>query len=69
MKWDHYLLLIVVLNVYLCHRCFHRVCKVKSLKDKKGKTVLNGFVEIVNESKRKPNKLWVWVGRSRRAIL
>ena len=32
---------------------------VKRLKDKKAKTVLNGFVEIVNKSKRKPNILWV----------
>ena len=30
---------------------------VKPLKDKKGKTVLNAFIEIVNESNRKPNKL------------
>ena len=28
---------------------------VKPLKDKKGKTVLNGFIRIVNESNRKPN--------------
>ena len=32
---------------------------VKPLKDKKSKTVLNAFIEIVNESNRKPNKLWV----------
>ena len=30
---------------------------VKSVKDKKGKTVLNVFIEIVNEFNRKPNKL------------
>ena len=36
---------------------------VKPLKDKKGKTVLNVFIEIVNESNRKPNKLWVDQGR------
>ena len=36
---------------------------VKPLKDKKGKTVLNVFIKIVNESSRKPNKLWVQ-GRS-----
>ena len=36
---------------------------VKPLKDKKGKTVLNGFIEIVNESNDKPNKLWVAQGR------
>ena len=29
------------------------------LKDKKPKTVAHGFIEIVNESKCKPNKLWV----------
>ena len=28
----------------------------KPLIDKKGKTVLNGFIETVNESNRKPNK-------------
>ena len=33
------------------------------MKDKKGKTVLNAFIEIVNESNRKPNKLWVDQGR------
>ena len=32
-------------------------------KDKKGKTVLNAFIEIVNESNRKPDKLWVDEGR------
>ena len=31
---------------------------VKPLKDKKGKTVLNIFIEILNESNRKLNKLW-----------
>ena len=31
----------------------------KPLKDKKSKTVLNAFIEIVNESNRKPNKSWV----------
>ena len=36
---------------------------VKPLIDKKGKTVLNVFIKIVNESNRKPNKLWVDQGR------
>ena len=36
---------------------------VKSLKGKKGKTVLNAFIEIVNESNCKLNKLWVDQGR------
>ena len=36
---------------------------VKLLKEKKNKTVLNAFIEIENESNRKPNKLWVYQGR------
>ena len=38
---------------------FTKYTWVKLLKYKKGKTVLNAFIEIVNESNRKPNKLWV----------
>ena len=30
---------------------------------KKGETVLNAFIEIVNESNRKPNRLWVDQGK------
>ena len=30
---------------------------VKPLKDEKDKTVLNAFIEIVNESTRKPNEV------------
>ena len=40
---------------------FAKYAWVKMLKDKKGKTV-NAFIEIVNESNRKPNKLWVYQG-------
>ena len=29
------------------------------MKDKKAKTVLHGFIEIVNKYKCKPNKLWI----------
>ena len=36
---------------------------VKSLKDKEGKTILNAFIKIANESNRKLNKLWVDQGR------
>ena len=36
---------------------------VKLLKEKTNKTVLNAFIEIENESNRKPNKLWVYQGR------
>ena len=38
---------------------FIKYAWVKSLKDKKTKIVFYGFIEILNESKRKSNKLWV----------
>ena len=38
---------------------FTKYAWVKPLKYKKGKTILNVFIEIVNESNRKPNNLWV----------
>ena len=41
---------------------FTKYLWIKHLKDKKGKTVLNGFIEI-NESNCRPNKLWVDQGR------
>ena len=43
--------LLCVMNVFTKH------ASVKPFKGKKAKTVLNGFTEIVNESKCKPNKL------------
>ena len=42
---------------------FTKYAWVKSLKYKKGKPVLNIFIEIVNESKCKPNKVLVNQGR------
>ena len=36
---------------------FTKYARIKPLKNTKGKTVLNDFIEIVNKSKRKPNKL------------
>ena len=36
---------------------------VKPLKDKNRETVLNSFIEVLNESKCKPNKLWFDQGR------
>ena len=36
---------------------------LKDLKDKKGKTVLNAFIKVENETNCKPNKLWVGQGR------
>ena len=50
-----YLLCVIVI--------FTKYAWVKALKDKKDKTVLNAFIEIVNESNRKRNKLWVDQGR------
>ena len=42
---------------------FTKYAWVKPLKHKKGKTVLNAFIEIVNQSNCKPNKLCVDQGR------
>ena len=42
---------------------FTKYAWVKPLKDKEGKAVLNAFIEILNKSNRKPNKLWVDQGR------
>ena len=43
---------------------FINYARAKPLMDKKGKTVPTGFIEIVNESNRKPNKLWVDQGKA-----
>ena len=37
---------------------FTKYAWFKTLQDKKAKTVLNGFIKIVNESKRKLSTLW-----------
>ena len=50
-----------MLNIITCHRYFYLIYMEN--KNKKGKTVLNAFIEIVNESNRKPNKFWVDHGR------
>ena len=47
------------MDVFTKHACIKPFLKKK----KKDKTVLNAFIEIVNESNRKPNKLWVDQGR------
>ena len=39
----------------MCHRDFYQICLGCTFKEKK--TVLNGFIRIANESKRKPTKL------------
>ena len=38
---------------------FHQICLGQTFKDKKAWTVLLDFIEIVDESKYKLNKLWV----------
>ena len=38
---------------------FTKYAWVKLLQNKKGKTVLNAFIKIVNKSNHKPNKLWI----------
>ena len=50
-KNDKYLLCVIDI--------FSKYARVKPLKDKKGNTVLNAFMKIVNKSNPKPNKLWV----------
>ena len=42
---------------------FTKYTWVNPLTDEKAKTGLYGFIETVNESKRKPNKLWVNQGK------
>ena len=42
---------------------FTKYPRVKPLKDKKAKTFLNAFIEILNESNCKWNKLWDDQGR------
>ena len=42
---------------------FIKYAWVKPLKSKKVKTDLIAFIKIVNESNRKPNKLWVNQGK------
>ena len=49
--------ILYVIDVFTKYAC------VKPLKDKKEKTVLNALIVIVNESNRKPNKLWFDQGK------
>ena len=43
--------------------CVTKYAQVKTLKDKRAKTVLNTLIKIVNESNCKPNKFWVDQGK------
>ena len=64
LKRDQYLLLITVLNIYYAPQMFFtKYAWVKPLNNKKAKPVLLVFVEIVNESKRNPNKLQLGQGK------
>ena len=47
-----------MLNIYYVIDVSTKYAWVKPLKDKKGKTILNAFIEIINKSNRMPNKLW-----------
>ena len=49
--------LLCVINI------FTKYAWAKPSKVQKGKIVLNAFIDIVNASNRKPNKLWVDRGR------
>ena len=42
---------------------FTKYAWVRPLKDKNGTPVMNVFIEIVNESRGKTNKLWVYQGK------
>ena len=52
-----------MLKIYYVIDAFTKYAWLKPLKNKKGKTVLNTFMETVNESNPKPNKLWADQGR------
>ena len=54
---------IEVLHIYYVIGVFNKDAWFKPLKNKEAKTVLHDFIELVNESKRKPNKLWVAQGK------
>ena len=51
---------IKMLNIYyVIGDAFTKYTCVKSLKDEKGKTIINAFIKMINESNRKPDKSWV----------
>ena len=45
--------LLCVIDIFSKYAC------VVSLKDKKGVSIVNAFQKILNDSARKPNKIWV----------
>ena len=48
-----YKFVLCVIDVYT------KYASVVSLKDKKGISIVNVFQKIINDSKRRPNKIWV----------
>ena len=48
-----YKFLLCVIDAYTKYAC------AVSLKDKKGISIVNVFQKIINDSKRRPNKIWV----------
>ena len=64
LKWNNCLQKNKSVKYLLCAiDVFTKSTWVKPLKDEKGKAVFNVFIEVVNESNRKPNKLRVDQGR------
>ena len=47
------------IRLLLCVIIFSKHAYVIPLKNKKGTTITNAFQKILDESKRKPNKIWV----------
>ena len=43
----------------MCCCCSSKYAWVDPLNNKKGVTIVNAFQNILNDSKRKPNKIWV----------
>ena len=43
----------------LCAIDFSRYAWIIPLKNKKGESIVEGFEKILNDSNRKPNKIWV----------
>ena len=64
MKWDYSLLRPRMSTIHIVSHMFSlNMHRQNHLNIKKGKTVPSAFIEIVNESNRKPSKLWVDPGR------
>ena len=56
LKWDYYLLKSEMLNIY-------KISLIWTFERKKGRGVLNAFIDIVNKYICKSDKLWIDQGR------